>query len=304
MIYRDADDALRLRRDELLAERLRQLDGLHTDAADAVRVFTRRHGRSTAGLVGIAFAFAVVIAAVTRREGLTYVLWAAWPAMIVAYAAGATYALFLLRWRLTGAFSPQNPAATDDLGEDVARLEDQTPAGLLDGMCRSLEMPSIARPMVALSLLAPLTIHYLAGSLLQLRPLPVEAFDSWISICLLLVGHGHIILAVYARRFARDASATADPETLDLLAGRSAWHAWGLIVAWSLVPGVVVWLFLPFVGHALILPLASLALLVITPALVAATATIFVPLMFGVFTRRLKAERAVLAALPAAPEMM
>ncbi len=85
MIYRDAEDAHRQRREELLRERRGQLDDL---PLAALAVYTRRQGRIAAGWAGIAVAACLMVCAITRFHGLTTMLWLGWPAMIAADLVG------------------------------------------------------------------------------------------------------------------------------------------------------------------------------------------------------------------------
>src|SRR5262245_59500666 len=82
MVYRDADEALRRRRDELLAARLRELQGL---PSEVTAVYARRHARRAAGIVGIGGAAVLGLAALARAPGLTVILQATWLALLVTY---------------------------------------------------------------------------------------------------------------------------------------------------------------------------------------------------------------------------
>jgi hypothetical protein len=132
-----------------------------------------------------------------------------------------------------------------------------------------LELASLALPLIAVSLLGPLWIHYLAASVVQHGSVAGRDFDQWIRFSLALVGHCHLVLGYLAWRFARKLCTGECHQ-----AAAEAWRAWGITLASSAVPGVV--------------------LLAIPVLLVALTGAVFIPLLFGRVARTCQRERLLL----------
>jgi hypothetical protein len=277
MVYRSAEEALRRRRDELLGQR--QLE-VATLPMVVPAVYARRRARMFAGAAGIACALFMAISAAFRREGLTTILQAAWVCMGAVYLFSRAAALSHVRSVLDHAFT-----ATDSAGSDILRLEETTPQGVVRHMAERLEWWSVALPMTAISLLLPLSLHYIVAAMLRVSVPDGRDFDGWISLSLLFVGHCHIILAYQAWRFARALRGTRDVFSVGLIADRAGWQAWGVTIASSLVAGVLL---------LVVVPIAGVALVVVAPAIVAATGLAFVPAMFSRMGRRIREERLLL----------
>lgn len=257
--YRDPESGVRQERDELAAARAEELAAL---PAAAMRVITHRAARIAAGAVGVAAAFALAVATLNGGGASTAVLVGAWPAMFLAWAVTRVAAQV---W-LTAALA-QHVEPTHDVLADLARLARPVLDHLHD-LADRLERRSVALPLMALALLAPLTLHFVVATLLGAS----GNFDTWIVMSLVLVGHAHLVLAWSAWRFA----GALRQRSLDELYHpcRDGVRALGATFAWSILP--------------------SGLLLFIPPLLVALTGALFVPASFGSMQRRVAAERTAL----------
>jgi hypothetical protein len=259
--YRDSMEGARIRFADL---RARSLDTVPIGAASAVSA--ARTARIYAGVTGIAGAVLLVAATLANfllRWGvpLHAVLLASWPAMGFAYIAG------LLRGRRRAA-AIAVPAQTGDVVTDLARLETGEPVAAAHRHAERLEQAATALPMIAVGLLAPLTIHLpFAASVGR------DAGDGWIALSMLIVGHAHLALAFMYARFARRAKHLSS-DALALARSNMEWSAWGIAVAVSAVPGIV--------------------FVLIPPVLTAVTGLLFNPILFRSMTRAILAERVVL----------
>jgi hypothetical protein len=273
--YRDSLEGARLRYSELLS-----LVRDDSAVSDACRVCAARTGRAWAGAAGIAGAAAMALSSsavlMTRQPSAptpTECLLLSWPTMGAAYAAG---------W-IVGKARAKRAAAlseTGDLHADLARLERANPVADSRALAAGLGRAGVALPMIAVALLAPLTIHlvlYLFGGG------TVGGFDEWIRMSLVIVGHAHLALAAYYWKFAGLASESTrwvssswmDDDQIRKEAKRMTWAAFGVVVGVSAVPGAV--------------------LLLIPPLLTAVTALFFHPLLCCVMTRTILRERAALS---------
>jgi hypothetical protein len=281
--YRSLEPVLVQRVAELRAARER--DAVFVGVAR--RVAARRVGRALAGCVGVAMggaAFIVTLASLLAegdakryRVAATLLLLAAWPVAIAVAVAGRLAA----RW-LLGAEA--YVALTGDAARDLARLEARDP--LRDAVATAMdwERRGAALPLAALSLVAPLTIHWLVYMVLSssgassLQSL-MDDFGTWVALSVVIVGHAHLALLVAAVRWAvKLRTVPTDQLRLDVH------RRWGvaLLVAAGIacIPGIV--------------------LLAIPPILVAVTGLLFVPAMYVVTARNLAVERMALESTQAA----
>jgi hypothetical protein len=271
--YRDASFGVDLRIDDLVTERRNALPA----ALSQARVRERRAGRIVAGITGIAGGSLLMLLAVAsfvprpaRPNGdLQCLLFGAWLAVGIAYALGRVGAKILFG-------EPGIPRRSGDRWDYLARLE----APLFSDKDRAwtdrLEVWSVALPMMAMALLAPLTIHAVVVGVARVvtGSSPVFlGFDRWIAWSVVLVGHAHVTLAVLSYRFAKEIRALQwyeiEPRGRGLSATAVLWT-----VAASAVPGAI--------------------LLLIPPAVTLVTAMLFSPLMFGFMERSVIKERAAL----------
>lgn len=257
--YRDPLEGARLRHAELCTRHSAEQGDLA--AADAVR--GRRVARVAAaavGALGVAALVATVIGRAVAGLGLdggavTPVLLGAWPAMGVAYVVGRVDA-----WGRVAALGERlRPEA--DIFARIARLERRRPVEEARARAARLEQVSVALPLVALSLLAPLTVHFTVSALLGLRN-----FDVWIVLSLAIVGHAHLVLAWLSTRYARFLR-TSDSDTVRRTWLRHATRVLGFTVLASAIPGVIFVLLPPIIT-------AMTGLVVILPAFRAAACKI------------------------------
>jgi hypothetical protein len=173
---------------------------------------------------------------------------------------------------------PAEPELTGELHTDLAQLDASEPRQSIRRRLSKLEVWSSALPLVALSLLMPLTLHWAFVAVVGHES--AASFAEWIQVSLLIVGHAHLALAACAIRFAWKMKAMPSEDLAKIPIHREWAKAWGFAVGMSCLPGVI--------------------LLLVPPLLSAITGIVFIPFMFLHMHRRLIAERAVLAM--AAPE--
>jgi hypothetical protein len=262
--YRDHAWPTRLRLAARLAAMRRAVGEL---AGARVDLAARRLARIVAGTAGVALAlamFGTTALRATREADLPLVfLGAAGPLALLAYAAGRLLGPSWIRRALCADLVVARRSPRDQL----AHLEELgSPRALLGAKVAELEPWSIALPMMALSLLAPLTLHALVAAVAGW----MDDYTIWIAASAAIVGHAHLVLAIACAHFAfrmKDRDPAEDP--------RRGWVVWAIAIAVSAVPGVV--------------------FLAIPPALTAVTGLIFIPAMFGWARRTVAAERLRLA---------
>jgi hypothetical protein len=276
--YRDNQGGLRLRRHELLGARTRELSSLPRDVA---RAYTRRISRIAGGVVAIVGAVLTVVIAVLDHGAdavlgdaivklpLTPFLLAgavlSVPVMIFARgAARASLAMHLRRGLET----------TDDAAYDVSRLEESGPLRWASARADRLEQLSVAVPLAAWCLCAPLLSHFLVFLCFTDGRFEraVNEFDTWILVSMLLTGIAHAVLVFCAVRFARNLRKSNDSAAVPV---PSSWAPLGWTALAGCVPGVVLYL--------------------VPPAMVVVTGLAFVPAVFAFIRSRVLAERSALA---------
>lgn len=261
-MYRDHLYAARCRR-EVLANEPRA-DGV--DIA-VVAVLARRAGRVSAGLFGISGAVLLVLSLAARGPlGLSTIVLYSWLAMAASYATTLLVVRLWVSWRVTRA-----RRGTGDPLHDLCRLEAAHPRLDLLRSCARLEQASLALPLLAVSLLTPLSIHLCIA--VGVMAVTLEGFSGWIALSLVLVGHAHITLAVFAIMHARSLKRELDA---NLPAGGASRGLVALVwtVGASAFPGMV--------------------LVCLPPLIVAATGALFVPLVFHWARQCALRERAVM----------
>jgi hypothetical protein len=165
---------------------------------------------------------------------------------------------------------------TGDPAVDLARLEAYDPLREACELAMRCERGSAAMPLAAVSLTAPLTLHWLVWlglSLPHIEDASAGDFGTWIAVSALLVGHAHLALLIAAVRWAFSLRAR---ETSMLRVGVHRHWGIALLVAVGVacLPGVV--------------------LLGIPPILVGVTGLLFVPFMFVGTARCIERERMAL----------
>ncbi len=265
--------------DPVLQERLREYRERYERERDAIdaarRVLAKRIGLALAGGSAATFGVLMFLAVLGPwRDETSFLLGAGWIAGGVAMALGRAIVLS----REASALAA-GPVLTGDTHVDLARLDRLDPRGDLRQRAGRWERASAALPMLGLSLLTPLTLHWTVGTILAAfrRPVSMSDFAAWIALSALLVGLAHVALVVHSIVWA---SSLRRRPTANLRAGlHKAWiTALGIATLASLLPGAF---FVEDVGAAVLLP----------PLIVAATGLAFVPLMYWATVRRLAAER-------------
>lgn len=162
---------------------------------------------------------------------------------------------------------------TGDPDVDLERMRNLTVERCALDLAARPARASVAWPLVGLSLVMPLTIHWVVAACLHGTWRIHAGFDQWIVASTILVGHCHVLVAIRAWRFGRslcdDLRIDAPPED----AGSAARKAWCWSVVASLVPG---------------------ALLVAIPTVLVAATGLFIPVAFVALGALTEVERASL----------
>lgn len=264
--YRDTSLLLRRRAEALraraeLAARLPHLHG----------VYARRWSRAVGGGVGVFGALGVAALAIAHAsstpgfplETLTQALLGSVVASVVATLV-ARVAFGLYRSGFSRVASLPEPVG--ELGADLARIDAAAPWPEKERALRRLELASTALPLVAASLLSPLTLHWIVAALSG-----ANNYGDWILISLAIVGHAHVVLAVMAGLYARRLWRTPTPELAMAPVHRPWIWALGLTVLAAAVPGAI--------------------LLLVPPLLTLVTGALFVPAAFLWIRHRVIQER-------------
>jgi hypothetical protein len=248
----------------------------------ALGVAARRIGRAVGGAVGVAVGGGALLAAAgaflldysaqgRMRAAATTLLLGAWP---LALMAG-----LLSRWAARALLSlGTRTAMSGDPAADLAVLQSRDPLRETCSVAMRWERRSAALPLAAVSLIAPLSLHWIVWCLLDLPHIGLQSaedFGQWIGISAVLVGHAHIALLVAAVRWTRKLR-TLPTAYLRIDLSRAWGLALGVAVGVACLPGVV--------------------LLGIPPILVAVTGLFFVPVMFHLTARSIERERVALEA--------
>jgi len=280
--YRSVEPVLVERLDALRQRRAADRAGI----AAAERIAARRVGWAAAGMVGVAFAGAAFLVAlatdlpgtgVPSAEGAwaTGLLLGGW---IAAAVAGIVTARVVRAWRATELAVEQT--LSGDVAADLARVDACDPLRDARALAGRWERASTALPLAAMSLLAPLTVHWIVYSFVLDgvgRGLSGDLadFSQWIAISAVLVGHAHLALLLASVCWAWKLRSRETP--LVAVDVHRTWAiALGAAVGAACFPG--------------------LALIAVPPVLVFATGLVFVPAMFLATARRLVRERTLLEA--------
>jgi hypothetical protein len=254
-------------KDHLFAARCRleRLRGCYSPIIpeDLGRIHSARRARSWAGIAGLAGFCALILDILAGLQHASLILILTWPAMGIGYISGLRLARCLLRWTVRRMMTPG-----EDVFVDLARLDSGGPVRVVLEKIHRAERASTAYPMAAFSLLAPLTIHLVAG--LAFFRVELHEFDKWIVWSYALVGHAHLTLLclsiAYVLRLRRE---------LDQDQPTSGGGAGVRALLWTTLAGAI----------------PGVVLFCIPPVLVFVTGIIFVPWMYSWAARRLKQER-------------
>lgn len=234
-----------------------------------------RLSRILAGAVGIAGAtgMAITSAIASTQELPTDFLLGSSVALVFAWIAGR------LLFRAGDTFAPDEstePVLTGELHRDlelITRSDARREANALEARADRLEVASIAVPMIAISLLMPLFLHWCVGHLFENEP---REYAFWIRGSLVLVGHAHIALAILCYLFAKKLH-RADLDVIGNLKIHREWaKIWLIVIGVSCVPGLLFF--------------------AIPPLLVAFTGLAFIPFMVMTMKGNVQKERVWIAA--------
>jgi hypothetical protein len=222
-----------------------------------VVVGERRIARIAGGAVGILGAALLVTTLLTSGDGaLCEPAWALALAVLAAVLAyGASRAV--LR---------------------IARPS-RTRQALMSSTLGRLESWSIGLPLVALALLAPLTIHAAVWAIAAFAfgdtPLATATAElsGWIGWSAIIVGNAHLALAAWVVRFAKTLTRSTTEQVVALHAANRGWRHLVFTTAVAAVPGV---------------------LLVLPPVIVFATGALFLPLAYHLTRAVILAERSAI----------
>ena len=262
----------------VVGTRLDELAALQEQAAPWMprlrAIGAARLARLGAGAVGVSGAVSMMLlAAITDDETPTYAMLTSVVLMVITYLAIRMGAAFAGLVRPARVVAP--PELTGHIDADLARLETESGVAQVERRLARLEALSMDLPLIAVSLLAPLSLHLLFVSLFG--GFDAWAFAGWIRLSLVVVGHAHLTLAYLACRFARKLRRSG-PEALATIVVHREWGmALALVVGVAALPGIL--------------------LFVVPPALSALTGMVFIPVMYMLTEWRLRQERfAILAA--------
>jgi hypothetical protein len=286
--YRSLDSVLGERIAELRERRER--DWLQIDVV--TRVIARRVARAVGGWAGtvaaiVAFALALISwidppwtstpsdmwhTREEMRTTATHVLLGGWlVALALAWIARPIARLLVAPILRRDHFVPTGHAAAD-----LARLEAADPLRRAVRQAMRWERASAALPLVAASLLAPLSLHWIAASAMSAmggESLKASDYGQWIGISVVIVGHAHLVLAIFCTLWAFRLRVVSTDEIRSGV--RKGWaSALGWTTAASCIPGLI--------------------LVAIPPLLVVLTGIVFIPAMFHVMARTVERERLAL----------
>jgi len=233
--------------------------------------------RLMAGAVGIAGTLVVAaVCATDQRPHVTHALLGTVGAafaivatgrVVATVAAGRAHAL------------PALPALTGSSPVDREALVTRDPFAALGARVERLRLlrgPSVSLPLIAMSLLGPLTLHFPFAATADVS---ASDFGQWIQASAMIVGLAHLSLVALSLRYARRLLA-AEESGVPLTFHREWGYALGMTVLASCVPGVV--------------------LFAIPPILTAVTGLVLVPAMFSWAQAVVRDEVGAIAAARAA----
>ena len=231
------DDGSEERFAELSAKRRYEVVRLTATVAD---VFAQRVARATAGGVASLGGVLVVVAtnaqwahghrgppypfnfSESRYERLLYELFLGSLLLaVVAYLMGTNLGL----WWLNRALHP--PRRTGSARAAIVQLEASEPQKIALDLLKTMAFPGVALPLVAQSLLGPLTFHLgllvlLTCSCCSYAPSGIAEFGAWILFLGTYFGFAHLVFAAVSLKVAQiyvDAPASDPPIELDSRAG-------------------------------------------------------------------------------------
>lgn len=238
-------------------------------------VFSARVARIIGGAVGIFGALLMAVIAASDDGGA-----AAWALVLSVIAAigswlSARLALGLISRLGRGLrIEGKLPALSGVLADDLSRLDESDAREQIDRDLGRLELWSTSLPLIATSLLAPLSIHFCAAPLFGPHYDFMRSYAGWIRISLVVVGHAHLALAFMAHRFAKKMRSKSPTDLREMPLTGEWGRALGIAVLVAAIPGIL--------------------LLVVPPVLSAITGILFIPFMFVLMHHNLTHERSAI----------
>jgi hypothetical protein len=267
--YRSHTASLRRRWTELWETRRWEIESAEEVT---VRLGARRMGRTVGGIAGVIGGVAMFggSALLLVEHGLEpwlpVCLLLGWVVFAMGRLVGGLAGAELFHRRLRALLAREG-----ELVRDVERLEALDVAKTTAALVERLEVGSLAWPLAALSLLAPLSMHFVVWLLLTRNPgHAFDDFGKWIAFSAAIVGHAHVVLALCSWRFVRCLQ-------------REPWGpnrgGWGSALGWTVLAGTV----------------PGIIFLAVPPILVALTGSLLIPIMFSWAKRTLERERVAVA---------
>ena len=207
--YRDATQLLLARRDQLLRAHTAELAGL-------AAVYGRRMGRIAGGVVGALgglIMFTAALAAIGHGVlGEPHVIVS--PTAILLATLLAVPVTVVLGRCSRWSFGSEQTFSHRDVVADIQLLEAKTRIQTLVRRVASLTRASVAAPLIAAALLAPLAMHLAVVAVVLAIPGDgagslVKSFDGWIVFAAPLTIAAHVRLVVECWRFS--ATPSVDP---------------------------------------------------------------------------------------------
>jgi hypothetical protein len=185
----------------------------------------------------------------------------------------ARCAMVVFRDRLARGGNERKPVRiTGNLETDLQTFHPSASTVAFGERLGRIEAWSNGLPMAALSLLTPLTLHWLFWKIVGNDS---ESFSSWIRVSLIIVGHAHLTVAALSMAFARRVSKTP-LDVLDTMSIHSEWgRTWAFTVLVSCLLGILLFL--------------------VPPILTAVTGLAFIPFIYLFTWRRVRMERQTIA---------
>jgi hypothetical protein len=260
-VFKDSQYAAECRRDQLL--------GVLPEVPPClIELCAARQTRILVGAVGILGFLALMYNAIAIQNHSGLVVFATWLLMAISFPV-----FYAIARRRMNQLVRRQFAQTGDVFADVARFERSEPLQMVIQRAQRLERFSLIMPMVAASLLTPLSLHLLVGTTLFSS---AEFFNSWVLVSLILVGHAHLTLIIFSIIHVVRLQRDLDHDTL-ITGASSGLRALLWTVAASTIPGA--------------------ALICVPPILVGFTGILFVPWMFQWAAYRAQWERNIIDSL-------
>ena len=149
----------------------------------------------------------------------------------VAYLISQLFVGRLLLARLLSPYRPQG-----EPHQQLERLKDLSVQRVAEEAAHRLERLSIGLLLIAISLLAPLTIHMFVSFLFVRGFAWTDSFSVWIVASLVIVGHCHLLLAWLSWGYSKRVSG-ASIEEFALMQG-AGWRALGVTTLSSFIPAI------------------------------------------------------------------